>query len=379
MKKKKVCAPSWKSLITVAILLNCCAVANSQTTAFTYQGKLTDGGAPANAIYDLEFKLFDDITGGTQVGTTLTKTNVQAVSGVFSVELDFGPEFSGADRYLEMSISLAGQGTYTTLSPRKKITSAPHSMRSINAAAADSVTSTCSLCIMDAHIQSVSGSKIAGAVPNADDAVNAANLGGLPSDRYVRSDANGHVGIGAAPGAGSTLTVGGQVELTNGAIKFPDATTQSSAGISSVTTMAPLAGDGTPASPIGIHTPLMVVNTDNPTRQPFYVNTANNILTNLYTVPAGKRLVIEHVSGGVRSPSIQGAPYLFTGALDNTSGVIVLPETSRDNGDGTTTWYFSSPVRTYLAAGKVLSLFINGISSFSAQEIRLNGHFVDVP
>lgn len=119
MKKKKVCAPSWKSLITVAILLNCCAVANSQTTAFTYQGKLTDGGAPANAIYDLEFKLFDDITGGTQVGTTLTKTNVQAVSGVFSVELDFGPEFSGADRYLEMSISLAGQGTYTTLSPRK--------------------------------------------------------------------------------------------------------------------------------------------------------------------------------------------------------------------------------------------------------------------
>ncbi len=29
-----------------------------QTTAFTYQGKLSDAGAPANGVFDFEFKLF---------------------------------------------------------------------------------------------------------------------------------------------------------------------------------------------------------------------------------------------------------------------------------------------------------------------------------
>ena len=31
----------------------------SQTTAFTYQGRLTDGGTPANGPYDFEIKLLD--------------------------------------------------------------------------------------------------------------------------------------------------------------------------------------------------------------------------------------------------------------------------------------------------------------------------------
>ena len=46
----------------------------AQTTAFTYQGKLNDGGNPANASYDMQFRLFD-LAGagqGTQQGTTIT-------------------------------------------------------------------------------------------------------------------------------------------------------------------------------------------------------------------------------------------------------------------------------------------------------------------
>ena len=31
----------------------------AQTTAFTYQGKLSDWANPANANYDMQFKLFD--------------------------------------------------------------------------------------------------------------------------------------------------------------------------------------------------------------------------------------------------------------------------------------------------------------------------------
>jgi hypothetical protein len=39
----------------------------AQTTAFTYQGRLTDAGNPASGNYDLQFKLFDAPSGGTQI------------------------------------------------------------------------------------------------------------------------------------------------------------------------------------------------------------------------------------------------------------------------------------------------------------------------
>ena len=39
----------------------------SQTTAFTYQGLLEAGGAPATGSFDLEFSLFTTNSGGSQV------------------------------------------------------------------------------------------------------------------------------------------------------------------------------------------------------------------------------------------------------------------------------------------------------------------------
>ncbi len=38
------------------------AAASAQTTAFTYQGKLTDGGMPANGTYEFLFKIYDTMT-----------------------------------------------------------------------------------------------------------------------------------------------------------------------------------------------------------------------------------------------------------------------------------------------------------------------------
>jgi hypothetical protein len=52
------------SLVCSLVLLFA-GVAQAQTTAFTYQGKLTDAGNPANGNYDLQFKLFDTPTVGT--------------------------------------------------------------------------------------------------------------------------------------------------------------------------------------------------------------------------------------------------------------------------------------------------------------------------
>ena len=41
----------------------------AQGTAFTYQGQLDDGGSPANGVYDLEFSLYDALSGGNPSGS----------------------------------------------------------------------------------------------------------------------------------------------------------------------------------------------------------------------------------------------------------------------------------------------------------------------
>lgn len=53
-----------RQICTVSLLLLCLSLSvAAQTTAFTYQGKLTDAGNPANDNYDLQFKLFDALIG----------------------------------------------------------------------------------------------------------------------------------------------------------------------------------------------------------------------------------------------------------------------------------------------------------------------------
>ncbi|MBX3295205.1 MAG: hypothetical protein KF762_05800 [Acidobacteria bacterium] len=113
------------------------ATAFGQTTEFTYQGRISDNGSPANGLYDIRFRLFATSTpAGIPLGNN-ERTNVAVVDGVFTVTLDFGPNaFNGNDRYLEIGIRPAGGTTYTVLSPLPKITSVPYALRSQNAATA---------------------------------------------------------------------------------------------------------------------------------------------------------------------------------------------------------------------------------------------------
>jgi hypothetical protein len=96
-------------------------------TAFTYQGRLTDGGVPANGAYDLTFTLYDDPNAGTQVGGTVTKVDVSVNDGWFTVTLDFGNVFNGTALYLEIGVRPGSDtGAYTTLTPRQPLTAAPY-------------------------------------------------------------------------------------------------------------------------------------------------------------------------------------------------------------------------------------------------------------
>src|SRR5439155_878300 len=167
-------ANTGRSCCAFVVLLLALATASATqgpTTSFTYQGRLTDGGAPANNNYDLQFTLWDSAVGGTQqphpAPATLTKTNVAVTGGVFSVLLDFGVSaFPGADRFLEVGVRPGGTGgVFTILPPRQQMSPAADALQTIKAAAADSLSSACSGCVTDAQISSVAASKLTGTIP----------------------------------------------------------------------------------------------------------------------------------------------------------------------------------------------------------------------
>jgi hypothetical protein len=125
-----------KQLLLVAVvfysLLTPVRLALAQGTAFTYQGRLNDGANPAHGNYDLTFGLFSVSSGAGQVGNTLTNSATAVSNGLFTVTLDFGNQFPGADRWLEMSARTNGNGAFTTLSPRQKLTPTPYAITAEN-------------------------------------------------------------------------------------------------------------------------------------------------------------------------------------------------------------------------------------------------------
>ncbi|MFN3690897.1 MAG: hypothetical protein ACK4UU_08245, partial [Fimbriimonadales bacterium] len=86
---------------------------------FTYQGFLKASGNPANGTYQMTFRLYSVPSGGSALAT-VGPVNVSVSNGLFTVELNFGNAWTGADRYLEIQVGS------TTLSPRVKINPTPY-------------------------------------------------------------------------------------------------------------------------------------------------------------------------------------------------------------------------------------------------------------
>ena len=92
----------------------------------TYQGELRDANGPVVGSTDLQFRLFDAVTGGAQIGPMLQLLGAPLVDGRFTVELDFGPgAFTAEARWLEIDVFDSGAGSFVTLSPRQPVTAAP--------------------------------------------------------------------------------------------------------------------------------------------------------------------------------------------------------------------------------------------------------------
>jgi hypothetical protein len=148
----KLKAPSLAASLGLALLalLNApIPMAHAQGTAFTYQGRLTDGADPANGIYDLRFVIYSASTGSGVVAGPLNHPGILVSNGLFTVTVDPGAGvFTGAERWLQLEARTNGAGAFTALTPRQKITAAPHAVTAAN------VTGP------------VPGSQLTGTVPN---------------------------------------------------------------------------------------------------------------------------------------------------------------------------------------------------------------------
>jgi len=105
--------------------------AAGQTSAFTYQGRLVSNGLPVNGVYDFQFALYDGTNG--MVAGPLTNAAAAVSNGLFAATIDFGAVvFNGDERWLEIGVRPSGNGAFTILNPRQRLTSAPYAITAGN-------------------------------------------------------------------------------------------------------------------------------------------------------------------------------------------------------------------------------------------------------
>ncbi len=115
----------------LALLLwgNLLAHAASSDPTFSFQGRLSDQGQPANGAYELEFQLFDSAVGGHAIGPANTRSNVSVTNGLFQVLLSFGSSaFDGSPRWLEIAVRAESGSEPTILDPRTPLSATPYAL-----------------------------------------------------------------------------------------------------------------------------------------------------------------------------------------------------------------------------------------------------------
>lgn len=127
------------SAVFAMAAVSVCAAQAPLGTAFTYQGRLLEGGLPYTGAINTVFRLFIVESGGAPLGSQ-TLNSVAVTDGVFTVELnaggEFGPNaFNGDQRWLEIEIN------GIALLPRQPVNPTPYARHSNNADRLDGLDS----------------------------------------------------------------------------------------------------------------------------------------------------------------------------------------------------------------------------------------------
>ncbi len=109
-------------------------------SAFTYQGRIEQGGVPVDGALDLEFALYDASEGGGVVGTLPVLEDVAVANGLFSVQLEFGAAaFAGDERWIEVR-SRPGASTGLFVTNGRQLTATPYALYAKSAGSAASAS-----------------------------------------------------------------------------------------------------------------------------------------------------------------------------------------------------------------------------------------------
>ena len=94
---------------------------------FSYQGRLSEVGRPADGPFDLRFSLFGVSEGGTERGVIVVE-DLAVEEGRFTTWLDFGEGvFDGSEVWLQVAVRPGGsEGGFTILEPRQRIGATPY-------------------------------------------------------------------------------------------------------------------------------------------------------------------------------------------------------------------------------------------------------------
>jgi hypothetical protein len=162
-------------LVLLVALLPRPADAQLLGTAFTYQGILDSAGTPAEGSHDFQFAIFATATGGSPLAPAVSRPGVLVERGAFTVSLDFGDQFVGQPRWLEIQVRQAGAASFSLLTPRQPLAPTPFALHAEFVADGSVVGAS----VAD---RSLGGGKLAlgavGGAELADGAVTATKLGG---------------------------------------------------------------------------------------------------------------------------------------------------------------------------------------------------------
>ncbi len=127
-------ARSLFAVLSSMLLIPALASAAPLGRSFTYQGQLSQSGAPVDGTVHLRFSLWDAATGGTQIGANQIAADVPIDHGLFNVQVNAGDEFgaqafNGQARWLQVEVCTdAACASSTVLDPRQAMTAAPYAL-----------------------------------------------------------------------------------------------------------------------------------------------------------------------------------------------------------------------------------------------------------
>jgi|GEM_PF-3321047 len=154
------------------------------TAPFTYQGKLVVNASPANGSFDFKIYLCKEPDATNEPADRCLDSrsfeNVTVAGGIFTLHPDFAADsfYDGGSRYLDIQVrSTTDGGEYTQLSPRQPVEFTPFAIRSTLADSSNWLS--CTNCVTDGQIVSISGAKVSGKVASAANADSAVNISGV--------------------------------------------------------------------------------------------------------------------------------------------------------------------------------------------------------